>query len=80
MDGKKRNAKIVRKANFAENKHNLKISFLPSERNLLSSIQNIENLYRSKEVDVLFNYILEWGRHGRSLMLRIRSTWFLLTE
>lgn len=61
MDGKKRNAKIVRKANFAENKHNLKISFLPSERNLLSSIQNIENLYRSKEVDVLFNYILEWG-------------------
>lgn len=61
MDGKKRNAKIVRKANFAENKHNLKISFLPSERNLLSSIQNIENLYRSKEIDVLFNYILEWG-------------------
>ena len=58
---KKRNAKIVRKPNFAEIRHNLKISFLPSERNLLSSIQNIENLYRSKDVDMLFNYILEWG-------------------
>lgn len=61
MRGKKRNAKIVRKPNFAAIRHNLKISFLPSERNLLSSIQNIENLYRSKDVDMLFNYILEWG-------------------
>ena len=61
MRGRKRNAKIVRKPNFAEIRHNLKISFLPSERNLLSSIQNIENLYRSKDVDMLFNYILEWG-------------------
>lgn len=61
MRGKKRKAKIVRKPKFAEIRHNLKISFLPSERNLLSSIQNIENLYRSKDVDMLFNYILEWG-------------------
>lgn len=61
MRGKKRNAKIVRKPKFADIRHNLKISFLPSERNLLSSIQNIENLYRSKDVDMLFNYILEWG-------------------
>lgn len=61
MRGKKRNAKIVRKPKFAEIRYNLKISFLPSERNLLSSIQNIENLYRSKDVDMLFNYILEWG-------------------
>lgn len=61
MRGKKRNAKIVRKPKFAEIRHNLKISFLPSERNLLSSIQNIENLYRAKDVDMLFNYILEWG-------------------
>ena len=61
MCGKKRNAKIVRKPKFAEIRHNLKLSFLPSERNLLSSILNIENLYRSKDVDMLFNYILEWG-------------------
>lgn len=61
MRGKKHNAKITRKPKFTEIKHNIKICFLPSERNLLSSIQNIENLYRSKDVDVLFNYILEWG-------------------
>ena len=61
MPGKKRNAKIFRKPKFADIRHNLKISSLPSERNLLSSIQNIENLYRSKDVDMLFNYILEWG-------------------
>ncbi|WP_443963545.1 ATP-binding protein [Prevotellamassilia timonensis] len=61
MRGKKRNAKIVRNPKFAEIRHNLKLSFLPSERNLLSSILNIENLYRSKDVDMLFNYILEWG-------------------
>lgn len=59
--GKKNNAKITRKPEFSSVKHNLKISFLPSERNLLSAIQNIETLYRSKDLDVLFNYILEWG-------------------
>ena len=59
--GARNNVRIVRKANFAKVKHNLKLCFLPSERNLLSSIQNIETLYRSKDVDVLFNYILEWG-------------------
>ena len=58
---KKSNARIVRKSGFAENKHNVKLSFLPSERNLLSSVQNIESLYRAKDLDVLFNYILEWG-------------------
>lgn len=61
LRNKKSNAKIVRKPHFSTIKHPLKISFLPSERNLLSSIQNIESLYRSKEVDVLFNYILEWN-------------------
>ena len=61
MRNKRSNAKITRKQNFTELKHNLKLSFLPSERNLLSSIQNVESLYRSKEVDVLFNYILEWN-------------------
>lgn len=60
MRGRRSNARITLAPNFAECKHNLKLCFLPSERNLLSSIQNIESLYRSKEVDVLFNYILEW--------------------
>lgn len=61
MRNQRSNARITRKPNFLEIKHNLKISFLPSERNLLSSIQNVESLYRSKDVDVLFNYLLEWG-------------------
>lgn len=61
MCGKGKNAKITLNPNINEVRHNIKLSFLPSERNLLSSIQNVESLYRSKDVDVLFNYILEWG-------------------
>lgn len=61
MHGKRRNVKIALTPKFNELKHNMKLSFLPSERNLLSSIQNVESLYRSKDVDMLFNYILEWG-------------------
>lgn len=61
MRGKGKNAKITLASDFNKAKHNIKLSFLPSERNLLSSIQNIESLYKSKDVDVLFNYILEWG-------------------
>lgn len=58
--GKKRNAIIKPTLNFEKEKHNVKLCFLPAERNLLSSIQNIENLYRSKDIDFLFNFILEW--------------------
>lgn len=61
MRGKRRNARITLAPDFQKARHNMKLSFLPSERNLLSSIQNIESLYRSKDMDVLFNYILEWG-------------------
>ncbi len=61
LRGRKSNARITKKPQFSKIKHNLKVCFLPSERNLLSSIQNIENLYRSKDLDMLFNYILEWG-------------------
>lgn len=61
MQGKLRNAKIILNPNFTAFKHNTKLSFLPSERNLLSSLQNVESLYRAKDVDMLFNYILEWG-------------------
>lgn len=60
MHGKKRNAIIKPTLNFEKEKHNVKLCFLPAERNLLSSIQNIENLYRSKDIDFLFNFILEW--------------------
>lgn len=56
-----KNVKILRKAEFEEIKHNTKLSFIPSERNLVSAIKNIDQSYRSAESDVLFNYIFEWG-------------------
>lgn len=61
LNGKKSNAKITRKKNFAQNRHNVKLSFIPSERNLLSAINNIDKNYKTADPDVLFNYILEWG-------------------
>ena len=61
MKGRQHNVKITVADDFQEKKHNIKLCFLPSERNLLAAIQNVESLYRSREVDMLFNYILEWG-------------------
>lgn len=40
--------------------YNVKLSFIPSERNLISAIKDIESWYRSKEIDLLFNFIFDW--------------------
>lgn len=56
-----KNVKILRKDNFDAVKYNTKLSFIPSERNLVSAVKNIDQSYRAKESDVLFNYIFEWG-------------------
>lgn len=40
--------------------YNVKLCFLPSERNLVSAIKGIESWYRQKELDLLFNFIFEW--------------------
>lgn len=61
MEGVGKNARIVKKEGFADMRHNIKLSFLPAERNLLSAVRNIEKVYRSGDYDMLFNYILEWG-------------------
>ena len=61
LTGRKSNAKIIRKKNFAQDRHNAKLSFIPSERNLLSAISNIDKNYKTIDPDILFNYILEWG-------------------
>ena len=53
--------KIRRKPEFETVRYNTKLSFIPSERNLVSVIKNIDQSYRSAESDVLFNYIFEWG-------------------
>ena len=54
------NAKILRKKSFAENRFNSKLSYIPSERNLVSAIQNVDKTYKATEKDVLFNFIYEW--------------------
>lgn len=40
--------------------YNAKLSFIPSERNLISAIKGIESWYRPKDFDLLFNFIFEW--------------------
>ena len=60
MSGVKANVKIRKKPNFRTGRYNTKISFVPSERNLVSAIQNIEKVYRSADYDSIFNYLLEY--------------------
>lgn len=40
--------------------YNIKMSFIPSERNLISAIKGIESWYRQQDFDLLFNFIFEW--------------------
>ena len=54
------NAKILRKKSFSDNRFNTKLSYIPSERNLVSAIQNVDKTYKATERDVLFNFIYEW--------------------
>lgn len=56
--GIKSNAKIEVVKNAAP--YNAKLSFIPSERNLIAAIKDIESWYRSKDFDLLFNFIFEW--------------------
>lgn len=60
MDGVKTNAKIRKKAGFKSERYNTKICFIPSERNLVSVVQNIDKVYRSVDYDTIFNYLLEY--------------------
>ncbi len=41
-------------------RYNARLSFIPSERNLISAIKDIESWYRPKDFDLLFNFIFEW--------------------
>lgn len=60
MEGGKANVKIRKKTNFKTERYNTKISFVPSERNLVSAIQNIDKVYCSSDYDSIFNYLLEY--------------------
>lgn len=61
MTSSEANVKIELKKNFDNIKYNTKLCFIPSERNLVSVISNVDKSYRSSELDMLFNYVFEWG-------------------
>ena len=55
------NAQITVKSRA--DRYNSKICFIPSERNLLSAMKNIQDGYRSSDMDMLFNFVFEWGEY-----------------
>lgn len=55
-----KNVKIKKKPSFKAVRYNTKISYVPSERNLASVIQNIDKTYRASDYDAIFNYLLEY--------------------
>lgn len=61
LKGTRSNVRIERLSAFDEGRYNTKLSFIPSERNLLSAMKNIDRSYRTSDFDVLFNFIFEWG-------------------
>lgn len=66
--GVKVNAKIVRKSNFHNDRHNTKISFVPSERNIVSAIKNVSKAYKSSDYDVIYNYLWEFDEAKTGLL------------
>ncbi len=55
------NVKITRVDDFEDRRHNSKLSFIPSERNLVSAIKDVDIAYRRNDYDALFNHVFEWG-------------------
>lgn len=53
-------AMITRKDSFEDRRYNTKLCFIPSERNLISAVKNLDKTYKATELDVLLNYLLEW--------------------
>lgn len=58
--GDETGAVIVRKESFEDRRYNTKLCFIPSERNLISAVKNLDKTYKATELDVLLNYLLEW--------------------
>lgn len=65
LTGKRQNAKIIRKDEAWNCRHNTKISYIPAERNLVSAVRNINSVYKTEDRDVLFNFILEWNEYRK---------------
>ena len=75
QQGNESEAIITRKASFESKRYNTKLCFIPSERNLISAVKNIDKAYKATELDVLLNYLLEWDEvkdfYGRKNPLSI---------
>lgn len=56
--GVKANAKIEAAPGSAP--YGTKLCFIPSERNILFAVKDVEGWYRTPQLDLLFNYIFEW--------------------
>lgn len=56
-----KNVRITRLPDFDQKRYNTKLSFIPSERNLVSAIKNVDRTYRTNDFDVVFNHIFEWS-------------------
>ncbi len=52
------NARIEDKG--SANCGNVKVSFIPSERNPVSAIQNVETDYKQRVYDMMLNFVREW--------------------
>lgn len=57
----KKNVRITKHSDFSENRHNEKICYIPSERNVATAIQHVEKSYKTSEYDSIFNYLLEYS-------------------
>lgn len=60
QNGDENDAVITRKSDFEDKRYNTKLCFIPSERNLISAVKNLDKTYKATELDVLLNYLLEW--------------------
>jgi len=60
QNGDEDDAVITRKSDFEERRYNTKLCFIPSERNLISAVKNLDKTYKATDLDVLLNYLLEW--------------------
>ena len=60
QNGNEDDAVITRKSDFEDKRYNTKLCFIPSERNLISAVKNLDKSYKATDLDVLLNYLLEW--------------------
>ena len=60
QNGDESDAMITRKREFEDKRYNTKLCFIPSERNLISAVKNLDRTYKASELDILLNYLLEW--------------------